>query len=176
MDRFLSSAVNKVDAKGRVSVPAHFRAVVQKRGYSELYGLRCLDRPAMDVGLCVLRRQPAAQLAELRRRRARPPCAGICSSVLECRPNACVRPLHGERKVAGALLGVGDELGETAVQRAALVDRCRPVDARGEERMREPDAILDELDDLRLEGGRHRGRRVPAQGGAHELEGRLGQR
>ncbi|RUX76609.1 transcriptional regulator MraZ, partial [Mesorhizobium sp. M2A.F.Ca.ET.040.01.1.1] len=31
MDRFLSNAVNRIDAKGRVSVPAHFRAVVQKR-------------------------------------------------------------------------------------------------------------------------------------------------
>lgn len=31
-------------------MPAHFRAVVQKRGYSELYGLRALDVPAMDVG------------------------------------------------------------------------------------------------------------------------------
>lgn len=50
MDRFLSSAVNRIDAKGRVSVPAHFRAVVQKRGYAELYALRALDIPAMDVG------------------------------------------------------------------------------------------------------------------------------
>ncbi len=50
MDRFLSSAVNRIDAKGRVSVPAHFRAVVQKRGYSDLYALRCLDIPALDVG------------------------------------------------------------------------------------------------------------------------------
>ncbi|WFP66064.1 MULTISPECIES: division/cell wall cluster transcriptional repressor MraZ [unclassified Mesorhizobium] len=50
MDRFLSNAVNRIDAKGRVSVPAHFRAVVQKRGYAELYALRCLDLPAMDVG------------------------------------------------------------------------------------------------------------------------------
>lgn len=50
MDRFLSSAVNRIDAKGRVSVPAHFRAVVQKRGYSELYALRCLDIAALDVG------------------------------------------------------------------------------------------------------------------------------
>ncbi|WP_315923885.1 division/cell wall cluster transcriptional repressor MraZ [Mesorhizobium sp. SP-1A] len=50
MDRFLSSAVNRIDGKGRVSVPAHFRAVVQKRGYRELYALRCLDVPAMDVG------------------------------------------------------------------------------------------------------------------------------
>jgi MraZ protein len=50
MDRFLSSAVNRIDAKGRVSVPAHFRTVVQKRGYSDLYALRTLDAPAMDVG------------------------------------------------------------------------------------------------------------------------------
>jgi MraZ protein len=50
MDRFLSSAVNRIDAKGRVSVPAHFRSVLQKRGYQELYALRCLEVPAMDVG------------------------------------------------------------------------------------------------------------------------------
>jgi MraZ protein len=50
MDRFLSTATNRIDAKGRVSVPAHFRAVVQKRGYQELYALKALDRPALDVG------------------------------------------------------------------------------------------------------------------------------
>lgn len=50
MDRFLSSATNRIDAKGRVSVPAHFRSVVQKRGYQELYALRALDIPALDVG------------------------------------------------------------------------------------------------------------------------------
>lgn len=50
MDRFLSSAVNRIDAKGRVSVPAHFRSVLQKRGYSELYALRALDIAALDVG------------------------------------------------------------------------------------------------------------------------------
>lgn len=50
MDRFLSNAVNRIDTKGRVSVPAHFRSVVQKRGYSELYALRALDIPALDVG------------------------------------------------------------------------------------------------------------------------------
>jgi MraZ protein len=50
MDRFLSSAVNRIDAKGRVSVPAHFRSVLQKRGYSDLYALRALDVTALDVG------------------------------------------------------------------------------------------------------------------------------
>jgi len=42
--------VNRIDAKGRVSVPAHFRTVVQSRGYSELYAIRQLDIPALDVG------------------------------------------------------------------------------------------------------------------------------
>lgn len=50
MDRFLSNAVNRIDAKGRVSVPAHFRTVLQKRGFAELYALRALEMPAMDVG------------------------------------------------------------------------------------------------------------------------------
>jgi MraZ protein len=50
MDRFLSNAINRIDAKGRVSVPAHFRAVVQKRGYSDLYALRGLETPSLDVG------------------------------------------------------------------------------------------------------------------------------
>lgn len=50
MNRFLSNAVNRIDSKGRVSVPAHFRSVVQARGYSELYAIRQLDVPALDVG------------------------------------------------------------------------------------------------------------------------------
>lgn len=50
MSRFLSSAVNRIDAKGRVSVPGHFRSVVQQRGYSELYAIRQLEIPALDVG------------------------------------------------------------------------------------------------------------------------------
>jgi MraZ protein len=50
MDRFLSSATNRIDAKGRVSVPAGFRSIVQARGYAELYVLRSLDTPSMDVG------------------------------------------------------------------------------------------------------------------------------
>lgn len=49
-ERFLSNAINRIDAKGRVSVPAHFRAVLASRDTSELYALRALDCPAMDVG------------------------------------------------------------------------------------------------------------------------------
>ena len=50
MDRFLSSSVNRIDAKGRVSVPGPFRALAAKRGYHELYALRALEEPALDVG------------------------------------------------------------------------------------------------------------------------------
>lgn len=50
MDRFLSTAVMNIDAKGRVSVPGRFRAVLAVRQIQELYALRCLDMPALDVG------------------------------------------------------------------------------------------------------------------------------
>jgi len=50
MDRFLSSAVNRIDAKGRVSVPAPFRLLLQKRAIAEIYALRALDEPAIDLG------------------------------------------------------------------------------------------------------------------------------
>jgi MraZ protein len=41
---------NRIDAKGRVSVPAQFRSIIQKAGPSELYALRSLHLPALDVG------------------------------------------------------------------------------------------------------------------------------
>ena len=34
MDRFVSTFINKIDAKGRVSVPAPFRAVLERDGYA----------------------------------------------------------------------------------------------------------------------------------------------
>ena len=50
VDRFLSNAVNRVDSKGRVSVPALFRTVLQRRGLGELYALQAIDMPAIDAG------------------------------------------------------------------------------------------------------------------------------
>lgn len=50
MDRFLSNALNNVDAKGRVSIPAAFRQVLAQRGFAELYGMQALGSPAIDVG------------------------------------------------------------------------------------------------------------------------------
>ncbi len=34
MDRFVSTFTNKIDAKGRVSIPASFRAVLERDGYA----------------------------------------------------------------------------------------------------------------------------------------------
>ena len=55
MDRFVSTFTNKIDAKGRVSVPAPFRAVLERDGFSsgDLRGIYCypsLDAPALDAG------------------------------------------------------------------------------------------------------------------------------
>jgi len=50
MDRFLSNITNRVDAKGRVSVPAAFRAVIARRGLEELYCLQDFVFPAISIG------------------------------------------------------------------------------------------------------------------------------
>lgn len=50
MSRFLSNATNKVDAKGRVSVPSSFRAVLAAQEVEELYGFQDFHYPAINVG------------------------------------------------------------------------------------------------------------------------------
>ena len=51
MDRFVSTYTNKIDAKGRVSVPASFRAVLERDGYAGgIYCYPSLDSPALDAG------------------------------------------------------------------------------------------------------------------------------
>jgi len=55
MDRFVSTITNKIDAKGRVSVPAAFRAVLDRDRYqgADGGGIYCypsLDAPALDCG------------------------------------------------------------------------------------------------------------------------------
>jgi MraZ protein len=55
MDRFVSTFTNKIDAKGRVSVPASFRTILERDGYSEgsaggIYCYPSLDAPALDAG------------------------------------------------------------------------------------------------------------------------------
>ena len=50
MDRFVSHFTNRLDAKGRISVPAPFRAVLAGDGFDGLYIHPSLDAPAIDCG------------------------------------------------------------------------------------------------------------------------------
>jgi MraZ protein len=50
MDRFVSNYTLRLDTKGRVSIPAPFRAVLARDGFDGLYCYPALDRPALDAG------------------------------------------------------------------------------------------------------------------------------
>jgi MraZ protein len=50
MDRFFSHYILRLDAKGRVSVPAAFRAVLAREGGEGLFCFPALDRPAVEAG------------------------------------------------------------------------------------------------------------------------------
>jgi MraZ protein len=50
MDQFVSTFTNKIDTKGRVSVPASFRTVLAKDGLDGIYCYPSLDAPALDAG------------------------------------------------------------------------------------------------------------------------------
>jgi transcriptional regulator MraZ len=50
MDRFVSNTVLRLDAKGRVSIPASFRSVLSRDGFAGLYCYPALDQPAVDAG------------------------------------------------------------------------------------------------------------------------------
>jgi MraZ protein len=50
MDRFVSHFTLRLDAKGRVSIPAPYRSVLARDGFPGLYCYPALDRPALDAG------------------------------------------------------------------------------------------------------------------------------
>jgi MraZ protein len=50
MDRFVSNFTLRLDAKGRVSIPAAYRSVLARDGFDGLYVYPTLDRPALDAG------------------------------------------------------------------------------------------------------------------------------
>ena len=62
-DRFVSNFTNRLDAKGRVSIPAGFRAVLARDGYEGLYVHPALDLSAIDAGGHALRRSIDEMLA-----------------------------------------------------------------------------------------------------------------
>jgi MraZ protein len=50
MDRFVSNYTLRLDAKGRVSIPASFRGVLVRDGFEGLYCYPTLDQAAIDAG------------------------------------------------------------------------------------------------------------------------------
>lgn len=50
MDRFVSTFTNRLDAKGRVSVPASFRGILTRDGFDGVYVYPALGVPALDAG------------------------------------------------------------------------------------------------------------------------------
>ena len=50
MDRFVSHFTNRLDAKGRVSMPASFRGVLARDGFEGLYVHPSLEAEALDCG------------------------------------------------------------------------------------------------------------------------------
>ncbi|MFQ5625992.1 MAG: division/cell wall cluster transcriptional repressor MraZ [Methyloligellaceae bacterium] len=50
MEQFVSTFTNKIDAKGRVSVPVSFRTVLAKDGFEGIYCYPSLDDDALDAG------------------------------------------------------------------------------------------------------------------------------
>ena len=65
MNRFVSNFTNKLDSKGRVSIPASFRAVLARDGFEGLYVHPALDAPALDAGGNVLLNEIDAFLSTL---------------------------------------------------------------------------------------------------------------
>ena len=65
MDRFVSHFTNRLDAKGRVSIPASFRAVLARDGFDGLYVYPSLYSDALDCGGNALLGEIDALLAPL---------------------------------------------------------------------------------------------------------------
>lgn len=57
VDGFVSHYTSRLDAKGRISIPAPFRAVLARDGHEGLYVHPSLDSEALDCGGHALRRQ-----------------------------------------------------------------------------------------------------------------------
>ena len=64
MNRFVSNFVLRLDSKGRVSIPASFRAVLNRDGFEGLYCYPALDQPAIDAGGNALMSEIEALIAQ----------------------------------------------------------------------------------------------------------------
>ncbi|MDQ0315306.1 division/cell wall cluster transcriptional repressor MraZ [Amorphus orientalis] len=66
MHGFVSHYTNRLDSKGRVSIPAQFRAVLTRDGYEGLYCFPSPHQPVVDAGGNALIEQIDALLKEMK--------------------------------------------------------------------------------------------------------------
>ena len=111
MDRFLSHFTNRFDAKGRISVPAPFRAVLAKDGFDGLFVHPSLDAPALDCG--------GNALLERNRRAARIRCRLIRASARTWRRRCSARARSCALDSEGRIV-----LSERPARRLALTDEA----------------------------------------------------
>ncbi|MCW2307043.1 division/cell wall cluster transcriptional repressor MraZ [Rhodobium gokarnense] len=64
MSGFVGHFTNRIDAKGRVSVPAPFRAELVRDGYDGLFCIPSLDQPTVDMGGNALRQMIDRHIAK----------------------------------------------------------------------------------------------------------------
>jgi len=50
MNIFLSNTINKIDAKGRVSIPSQFRSVLENQGFAGVYLYPSFTSQSIDGG------------------------------------------------------------------------------------------------------------------------------
>jgi MraZ protein len=103
MDRFVSQFTNRLDAKGRVSIPAPFRGLLAKDGYEGLYVHPALDFPTLDCGGHALLREIDSLMERL--------------------------PAYSEERdyFATALMGASEILKVDTEGRIILTDRMRDI-------------------------------------------------
>ena len=100
-DLYLGNFTSRIDVKGRVSIPASFRAVLAKDGYEGLFVHPSLDAPAVDCGGNALVRE--------------------LDAMLETYP-----PYTEERDtLSRALLGMSERLKVDPEGRVQLSERCK---------------------------------------------------
>ena len=126
----------------------------------------------------IVRRQLGGKLVQLGRCGGCATARRVNGSGVELGGSDLVGAVRSEREMAGALLDLVRHLGERTMNRAALPDRCLLVTDRGDQRMREPQTRLVELDDplsnSSLEGIEHP---LPiVVDGRHQLDRRSGER
>ena len=107
--------------------------------------------PTHQVLASVPRRGAAGHLPELGRGLRRSPGGGQQGGLLEGGGDGDVRALDGQREVAGSFLRIADDRREPRVQLATPSRRDLLIDGGREERVGEPDAVADDLDDAALE-------------------------